>query len=104
MDFAVIKTGGKQYTVAPGKKLKIAKLEAEAGAMVVFDEVLIAAGAGKATVGTPLLTGATVEAKVLTQGRTKKIIVFNYRPKARHRKKQGHRQHFTEVEITKITA
>ena len=104
MNFAVIKTGGKQYTVAPGKKLKIAKLEAEQGATVVFDQVLVTADGGKTSVGTPMVEGAKVEAKVLVQGRTKKIIVFNYRPKARHHKKQGHRQHFTEVEITKISA
>ena len=103
MDFAVIKTGGKQYVVAPGQKLKIAKLEAEQGAQVVFDQVLVTADGAKTSIGTPLVEGAKVEAKVLTQGRTKKIIVFRYRPKARVRRKQGHRQHFTEVEITKIS-
>ena len=104
MPFAVIKTGGKQYTVEPGKKLKVAKLEGDAGAAVVFDQVLLVSDGEKTTVGLPIVAGAKVEASVLRQARTKKIIVFNYRPKARHRKKQGHRQHFTEVEITKISA
>lgn len=104
MSFAVIKTGGKQYVVEPGKKLKIAKLEAEAGSTVIFDQVLLAGEGDKTTIGTPVVLGAKVEATVLKQARTRKIIVFRYHPKARVRKKQGHRQHFTEVEITKISA
>jgi len=102
MQFAVIKTGGKQYLVAPGQKLKIEKIEAREGDNFVFEEVLLAADDKKIEIGTPLVQGARVEAKVLEQGRAKKIIVFKYHNKTRYRKKKGHRQHFTEVEIKKI--
>lgn len=105
MQHAVIRTGGKQYLVAPGQKLKVEKLDAQEGGSVSFDEVLLLAGEGDAvSIGAPTVQGAKVEAKVTRQGRNKKVIVFKYRPKARHRKKQGHRQHFTEVEIQKIIA
>lgn len=104
MQHAVIKTGGKQYLVAPGQKLKIEKVDAPEGGMVSFDEVLLIAGDGDAvSIGAPTVKDAKVEAKVTKQGRNKKVIVFKYRPKARHRKKQGHRQRFTEVEIQKIS-
>ena len=100
--FAVIKTGGKQYVVSPGQKLNIEKLEIEAGKPVVFEHVFLVADEDKAKVGNPLVKGATVQAKVLRQFRTKKIIVFKYKAKTRHHKKAGHRQHMTEVEIEKI--
>ena len=100
--FAVIKTGGKQYVVNPGQKLNIEKLEIEAGKPVVFEYVFLVADEDKAMVGTPLVKGASVQAKVLRQFRTKKIIVFKYKAKTRHHKKAGHRQHMTEVEIEKI--
>lgn len=102
MQFAVIKTGGKQYLVRPGQKLKIEKLEAAEGGAISFDEVLLMADGDEAHIGTPYVAGARVEAKVLRQARAKKVIVFKYRPKARSRVKRGHRQHFTEVEIIKI--
>ena len=102
--FAVIKTGGKQYVVTPGLKLKIEKLEVEAGQPVVFEHVLLTADEDKAHVGTPTVKGATVHAKVLRQFRTRKIIVFKYHAKTRTRKKTGHRQSMTEVEIEKIVA
>ena len=97
-----IETGGKQYIVTPGQKLKIEKLNAAQDETVIFDKVLLVSENDDATIGTPYISGATVEAKVLTQARTKKIIVFKYHNKTRHRKKRGHRQHFTEVEIQKI--
>ena len=100
--YAVIKTGGKQYLVEPGKKLKIEKMNAKEGGKIVFNEVLLAFDNKKVEVGTPLVKGAKVEAKVLKQGRNRKVIVFRYHSKTRYRKKKGHRQHFTEVEITKI--
>ncbi|OHA00808.1 MAG: 50S ribosomal protein L21 [Candidatus Sungbacteria bacterium RIFCSPHIGHO2_02_FULL_47_11] len=100
--YAVIKTGGKQYLVEPGKKLKIEKLDVAEGGKVIFDEVLLVFDDKKTDVGTPLVKSAKVEAKVLKQGRAKKVIVFRYHSKTRYRKKKGHRQHFTEVEITKI--
>ncbi len=103
MQFAVIKTGGKQYIVSPGKKLKIEKLDVGENGTIVFEEVLLVADGEKVDVGMPLVAGAKVEAKLITQGRAKKVIVFKYRPKARHRKKRGHRQPYTEVVIEKIT-
>ena len=102
MQLAVIKTGGKQYLVSPGMKLKIEKMDAPEGDAVVFDEVLLVSEGERTMIGTPHVSGATVHAKVLTHARAKKVIVFKYRPKARHRTKKGHRQHYTEVEITKI--
>lgn len=104
MQWAVIKTGGKQYLVAPGQKLKIEKLDAAEGGVVSFDEVLLVTDGDEASIGAPYVAGARVEAKILRHARAKKVIVFKYRPKARHRKKQGHRQHFTEVEIKKIVS
>ena len=102
--FAVIKTGGKQYIVTPGQKLKIEKLDIEAEKQVVFDHVFLIADGDKAEIGMPMLEGASVHARVLRQFRTRKIVVFKYKAKTRHHKKAGHRQHMTEVEIEKIVA
>ena len=99
---AVIKTGGKQYVITPGQKLKVEKLEVEVGKPIVFEHVFLVADGEKAEVGDPVVKGASVHAKVLRQFRTKKIIVFKYKAKTRHHKKAGHRQHMTEVEIEKI--
>ncbi|MBI2053289.1 MAG: 50S ribosomal protein L21 [Candidatus Sungbacteria bacterium] len=103
MKFAVVKTGGKQYLVRQGQKLKIEKLEAEEGVTLSLGEVLIVVDGDSVLLGTPNVAGAMVEAKVLKNARSRKVIVFKYRPKARSRVKRGHRQHYTEVEITKIT-
>ena len=100
--FAIIETGGKQYRGSAGSKVKIEKLSAEEGSEVKFDRVLLTADGEAVTVGTPHVAGATVFAKVVKQGRARKKIVFKYHAKARYRKKKGHRQHFTEVEITKV--
>ena len=100
--FAVIKTGGKQYKVEAGTKLKIEKLEVEEGKTITFDEVLLLADGENVTVGKPLVKGAKVNAKVSGQGRSKKVIVFKYKNKTRYSVKRGHRQHFTEVEVTDI--
>lgn len=102
MAFAIVKTGGKQYKVAVGEKLKIETITPEADGSVVFNEVLLVEEDGKVKVGTPLVAGATVTAKLVKQGRDRKVIVFKYHSKARYKKKKGHRQHFTEVEITGI--
>ena len=102
MAHAIIKTGGKQYVVEPGQKLKIEKLPGEAGSIVNFDALLVADG-GAVKVGTPLVPGAKVTAKIDRQGRGKKIIVVKYKPKVRYRKRQGHRQLFTEVTIESIS-
>ncbi len=102
MSFAIIETGGKQYKVSAGTKLKIEKLEGAADASVVFDKVLLTAEGENVTVGKPYVAGAKVEAKILTQGRHDKVIVFKYHSKTRYRKKKGHRQDFTEIEVTRI--
>ncbi|MDO8601947.1 MAG: 50S ribosomal protein L21 [bacterium] len=102
MAFAVIQTGGKQYRVAVGNKLKIEKIESAVDGSVVFDKVLLTVDGESVNFGTPLISGAKVEGKVLQQGRAKKVIVFKYHSKTRRRKKNGHRQPFTEVEIVKI--
>jgi len=101
---AIIKTGGKQYKVSPGDKIKIEKLKKEEGKEIIFDQVLLVEKNKKLHIGNPLLKKAKVTGKVLKQGKGKKVIVFKYKPKTRYKKKQGHRQLFTEVEITKIDA
>lgn len=100
--FAVIKTGSKQYKVKQTDKLKVEKLKAEVGETVSFEEVLLVVDDGQVKVGQPLVPDAKVEAKVLEQGRGKKITVIKYKPKTRYRRKRGHRQPFTKVEILKI--
>ena len=102
MTFAVIKTGGKQYKVQEGDVLSVEKLDHE-GDSVVFDQVLLVAN-GQVQVGRPLIQGAKVEAKVLEDGKGKKKMVFRYKSKTRQRKKKGHRQPYTKVQITKISA
>jgi len=100
--FAVIETGGKQYKVSEGDKIKIEKVIAEAGASFLFDKVLLISDKDSVKLGFPYIKGAKVETKVVRQARDKKKIVFRYHSKVRYRKKKGHRQHFTEVEITGI--
>lgn len=102
MAFAIVKTGGKQYKVAVGEKLKIETITPEADGSVIFKEVLLTEDNGKVTVGMPFVEGATVTAKLVKQGRARKVIVFKYHAKTRYKKKKGHRQQFTEVEITGI--
>ena len=99
---AIIKTGGKQYKVAEGDKIKVEKLEGEAGAKITFEEVLFVGDEKDVKVGTPLVKGAKVEAKIVKQGRHKKVWGIKHKPKKRYKVKFGHKQLFTEVEITKI--
>lgn len=99
--YAIIKTGGKQYCVEEGKKISVEKLDAEVGAEVVFDQVLLVAG-DELRVGQPTVAGAKVTAKVLEQGKGAKIRIFKYKAKSNYRRRQGHRQPFTKVEVTKI--
>ncbi|MDP3901694.1 MAG: 50S ribosomal protein L21 [bacterium] len=101
--FAIIQTGGKQYKVAVGQKVKIEKLTVADGDAVIFDKILLMADGDKVQIGQPYLSGAKVEGKVLKQGRHDKVIVFKYHSKTRQKKKKGHRQPFTEVEIVKIS-
>lgn len=100
--FAVIKTGGKQYKVAEGDVLRVEKLESKDG-KVVFDEVLLVVN-GEVKVGQPVVSGAKVSAKIVEEGKGDKKMVFKYKSKTRQHKKKGHRQPYSKIEITKITA
>ncbi len=100
--FAVIRTGGKQYLVAPGDKIKIEKIDKPEGGEVTFNQVLLAVKNKSIKIGAPLVKGAKVKAKVLKQGKAKKVIIFKYKAKKRYQKKMGHRQPYTEVEILEI--
>lgn len=102
--YAIIVTGGKQYKVSEGDTLFVEKLNAEEGSAVTFDQVLMTGDGENVKVGAPIVDGATVEAKVLKNGKAKKIYVFKMKRKKNERKKKGHRQPFTKVEITKINA
>jgi len=99
---AVIKTGGKQYLVKPGDKIKIEKIDKKEGSEITFKEVLLVEKNRKLEIGTPLVKNAKVIGKILSQGKGKKVIIFKYKAKTRYKKKAGHRQLFTEVEIIKI--
>lgn len=98
---AVIKTGGKQYLVKPGDKIKVEKLDKKQGEEISFSDVLLVEKNRKVEIGTPLLK-AEVQAKILSHGKGKKIIVFKYKAKKRESRKIGHRQPYTEIEITGI--
>ncbi len=99
--YAVIATGGKQYRVAEGDVVRVEKLDAEVGENVKFDQVL-AIGGDEMKVGTPVVDGASVEGEVLAQDRARKVIVYKYKPKRGYHRKNGHRQAYTELKITKI--
>ncbi len=101
-NFAIIQTGGKQYKVSPGQKIKIEKLNANESDNFVFDKVLLTLEGENMKIGAPYIEGAKVEGKILRQARDKKKIVFKYHSKTRYRKKKGHRQHFTEVLISSL--
>ena len=103
-DQAIIKTGGKQYRVAVGDKLRIEKLDSAVGSPVEFNEVLFIGRGAEARVGTPIVAGAKVSAQVKAHGRGKKLVVYKFRRRKNYRRKNGHRQSFTEVEITGISA
>lgn len=102
--YAIIKTGGKQYKVSEGDSLFIEKLDATEGDSVIFEEVLTVVDGDTVKVGTPVVSGATVTAKVEKCGKAKKICVFKYKAKSNYRRRMGHRQPFTKVVIEKISA
>ncbi len=102
--YAVIETGGKQYKVSEGDVLFVEKLDVNEGENVTFDKVLLVGNDDDVKVGTPVVDGASVEAKVVKNGRAKKIYVFKMKSKKNYRRKKGHRQPFTKVEISKINA
>ena len=100
--FAIVETGGKQYQVEEGRYVDVEFLDGEADSKVVFDKIVMLVNGKKSKVGQPYVSGASVEGKILKQDKAKKIIVFKQRPKKGYRKKQGHRQQFTRVMISKI--
>ena len=102
--YAVIKTGGKQYRVAAGEKLKIEQIPAEVGAEVTIDQVLMVGEGESVKIGAPLVTGAAVKATVLSQGRHDKVKIFKMRRRKHYQKHQGHRQNYTEIRIDGISA
>ncbi|MFA5030739.1 MAG: 50S ribosomal protein L21 [Patescibacteria group bacterium] len=104
MTFAVISTGGKQYLVSKGTKVRIEKTEGKVGDVAHFDEVLLVSNeTGKAcSLGKPTISGARVSAKIIKQERFAKVMIVKYKNKVRYRRTRGHRQHFTEIEITSI--
>ena len=101
-DIAVIKTGGKQYIVHPGQKIKIEKLSTKEGGEVEFKEVLLLDNEKRTEIGTPEVKGATVKGKLLKQAKAKKVVVFKFKAKKREKTKKGHRQPYSEVEILTI--
>jgi large subunit ribosomal protein L21 len=100
--YAVVKTGGKQYRVSAGEKLRIEQIGAAVGQEIVLDQVLLVADGEALKMGAPLVSGATVKAKVLSHGRGDKVHVFKMRRRKHYRKSQGHRQNYTEIEILGI--
>jgi large subunit ribosomal protein L21 len=102
--YAVIKTGGKQYRVEPGATIRVEKLAGEAGSTLELGDVLLVADGENVKVGTPNVEGASVKAEIVAHGRGKKLLVFRYRRRKAYRKKTGHRQPFTALKITDISA
>ena len=99
---AVIKTGGKQYKVSEGDKIRVEKLSKEEGSVVSFPDVLLYVDGENVDVGTPTVSGVSVEGKVLGEGKADKVVVFKYKKRKRYSKKKGHRQQYTQVEITTV--
>lgn len=102
--YAVIASGGKQYRVAPGQRLKLEKIEAATGSDIEFDSVLLVGDGDTVTIGAPLVAGAKVSAQVIAQGRHKKVKILKFRRRKHHMKQMGHRQWYTQVQITQIHA
>ena len=100
--YAVIRSGGKQYTVRPGDSLNVEKLDGELGSQVELTDVLMVADGDTVSVGAPSVAGAKVVAEVVEHGKGKKVVVFKYKPKIRYRKRTGHRQQFTRLAIKDI--
>jgi large subunit ribosomal protein L21 len=104
MDYAIFKTGGKQYRVKPGDVLDVEKLPLEVGSTAEFDQVLAVSNGGEVSFGSPTVPGARVVAEVQAQQKDRKVIVFKYKAKTRYRRKKGHRQNYTRVLIQDIQA
>ena len=102
--YAVIKTGGKQYRVAAGEKIKVEQIAADVGQEITFDQVLAVGNGGDLQIGAPLVSGASVVAKVVAHGKHDKVRIFKMRRRKHYQKRQGHRQQFTELQIQAIAA
>ncbi|MFH1560801.1 MAG: 50S ribosomal protein L21 [Chloroflexota bacterium] len=102
MEYAVVETGGKQYTVHPGETLQVEKLPSAPEEVLELDRVLLIARDGNVTVGQPLIEGARVKAEVVGNGKAAKVIVFKYKNKTRYKRKVGHRQQYTQLRVTEI--
>lgn len=100
--YAVFRTGGKQVRVAPGQAVRVEKLPGEVGEKVEFDQVLLVGGEGEARIGTPTVAGVRVVGRITAQGRAPKIVVFKAKRRKNYRRKQGHRQDYTEVTVESI--
>ncbi|HHT85658.1 MAG: 50S ribosomal protein L21 [Bacillota bacterium] len=100
--YAIIETGGKQYKVSPGRTVRVEKIDGERGTKCVLDRVLAISDGESLKVGKPYIPGATVEGKIIRQGRARKILGFKYKPKTNYRRRYGHRQYFTEIRIESI--
>jgi large subunit ribosomal protein L21 len=102
MPYAVIRTGGKQYRVAPGDLVRIERLDGDVGAAVEFTEVLLTGGDGAVRIGTPLIDGARVRAQIVEQGRARKVLIFKKKRRKNYRRRRGHRQAITTVRVMEI--
>ena len=102
--YAVVKTGGKQYRVTPGEKLKVEQITADVGAEVVLDQVLMVGEGDSVRMGQPVIAGAMVKATVVSHGRGDKVKIFKMRRRKHYQKRQGHRQNFTEIRISAVNA
>jgi large subunit ribosomal protein L21 len=102
--YAVVKTGGKQYKVAAGEKLKVEQIPADVGAEITLDQVLAVGAGDQLKVGAPLVSGAAVKATVISHGRHDKVHIFKMRRRKHYQKRQGHRQNFTELQISAVNA
>jgi large subunit ribosomal protein L21 len=100
--YAVVRTGGKQVRVAPGQAVRVEKLPGAVGERVAFDQVLLVGGEGEARLGRPLVAGARVVGTITRQGRARKLVIFKSKRRKNYRRKQGHRQSFTEVRVEEI--
>ena len=101
--YAIVNTGGKQYRVQPGDTIRVENLSGDEGDLVELEDVRMVSDEGEVTLGSPTVAGAKVTAEILGQGKAKKIIVFKYKAKTRYRRKNGHRQQYTELRITDIS-
>jgi large subunit ribosomal protein L21 len=104
MMYAVIKTGGKQYRVSSGEKIKVEQIPADVGSQITLDQVLLIADGENISIGAPLVAGAKVQATVVAQGRADKVLIFKLRRRKHYQKHGGHRQNYTEIQIDKISA